>query len=209
METLTALLLLLFVWFGFLNHCGVFLLFFYFYFFKLGFPLHSKAANWKAVCKGITRFSLFFFFALTAKYKTNRLQCIGNSSFFLYRSEAPFQQTSVNKCFVQTGNLMLIPQMEESTCKHLSQMGNTTHSYPSLTHAALRSVPLWTHDVCRAVQRPELWSPSSLMPQMKAGAEMVSVLLKEKLVGLLGYCQHACCLLLFFLVAPLDCPSGC
>ncbi|XP_059683689.1 LOW QUALITY PROTEIN: protein SFI1 homolog [Gavia stellata] len=88
------------------------------------------------------------------------------------RSEAPFQQTSVNKCSAQTGNLMRTPQMEQSTCKCLSQMGNTTHSYPSLTHAALPSVPLWTHDTHRAVQRPELWSLSSFMPQMKAGAEM-------------------------------------
>ena len=31
----------------------------------MGFPLHSKAANWKAVCKGIRRFSLFFFFFFT------------------------------------------------------------------------------------------------------------------------------------------------
>ncbi|XP_075574799.1 protein SFI1 homolog [Pelecanus crispus] len=88
------------------------------------------------------------------------------------RSEAPFQQTSVNKCSAQTGNLKLTPQMEESTCKCLSQMGNTTHSYPSLTHAALPSVPLWTQDVHHAVQRPELWSPSSFMHQTKAGAEM-------------------------------------
>ncbi|KFZ67200.1 Protein SFI1, partial [Podiceps cristatus] len=87
-------------------------------------------------------------------------------------SEAPFQQTSVNQCSVQTGNLMLTSQMEESTCKYLSQMGDTTHSHPSLVHAALPSVPLWTHDVHCAVQRPELWSPLSFMPQMKAGAEM-------------------------------------
>ncbi|KAM6119980.1 protein SFI1 homolog [Phoenicopterus ruber ruber] len=88
------------------------------------------------------------------------------------RSEAPFQQTSVNKCSAQTGNLMLTPQMEESTCKCLSQMGNTTHSHPSLIHAALPSVPLWTRDVHRTVQRPELWSPSSFVPQVQAGAEM-------------------------------------
>ncbi|KAM6193627.1 protein SFI1 homolog isoform 2-T4 [Sarcoramphus papa] len=86
--------------------------------------------------------------------------------------EAPFQQTSVNKCSVQTGNLMLTPQVEESTCKCLSQMGNTARSCPSLTHAALPSVPLWTNDVHRAVQRPELWSPSSFMPRKKDGAEM-------------------------------------
>ena len=133
---------------------------------------------------------------------------IGTSSF-LYRPEAPFQQTSVNKCSAQTGNLMLTPQVEESTCKRLSQMGNTARSCPSLIHAALPSVPLWTNDVHCAVQRPELWSPSSFMPQKKAGAEIVSALLKEKLVCLLGCCQHACCLLLVFPMAPLNCPSGC
>ncbi|XP_074700216.1 protein SFI1 homolog isoform X4 [Strix aluco] len=78
------------------------------------------------------------------------------------RSEAPFQQPAVNKCSAQTGNLMLTPQMEESACKCLSQMGNTTHFYPPLTRAAVPSVPLWTQDVCCAVQRPEV----------KAGAEM-------------------------------------
>lgn len=142
---------------------------------------------------------IFPFFALPAKDKTNRLQCTGTSFFFLYRSEAPFQQTPVNKCSAQTGNLMPTLQMEESTCKCLSQMGNTTHSYPPLIHAALPPVPLWTHDMCHTVQRPDLQSPSSFMPQMKAGAEMVSILLKEKLALSLGYCQHACCLLLFFL----------
>ncbi|KFP54179.1 Protein SFI1, partial [Cathartes aura] len=93
------------------------------------------------------------------------------------RPEAPFQQTSVNKCSAQTGNLMLTPQVEESTCKRLSQMGNTARSCPSLIHAALPSVPLWTNDVHCAVQRPELWSPSSFMPQKKAGAEIKSALL--------------------------------
>ncbi|KAM6297922.1 LOW QUALITY PROTEIN: protein SFI1 homolog [Aegotheles albertisi] len=88
------------------------------------------------------------------------------------RSEAPFQQTPMNKCSAQTGNLMLTPQMEKSTCKCPSQMGNTAHSCPSLVRAALPSVPLWTHDMHHAVQRPELWSSSSFMPQMKAGAEM-------------------------------------
>ncbi|XP_054699715.1 protein SFI1 homolog isoform X1 [Grus americana] len=102
--------------------------------------------------------------------KTNRLQCTGTSSF-LHRSEAPFQQTSVNKCSSQTGNLMPTPQMEESTFKHSSQMGNITHSYPSLICAPLPSIPLWTQDVRHAVQRPELWSPS-FVPQIKAGAEM-------------------------------------
>lgn len=125
------------------------------------------------------------------------------SSF--YRPEAPFQQTSVNKCPGQTGNLMQTPEVEESTHKRLSQMGNTTRSYPSLVHA----LPLWTNDVHCATQRPELRSPSSFMPQMKAGAEMVSILLKEKLVCLLGYAQHACCLLLGFPVELLEWPSGC
>ncbi|XP_075023473.1 protein SFI1 homolog isoform X6 [Calonectris borealis] len=86
-------------------------------------------------------------------------------------SEAPFQQTSVNRCSAQTGNLTQTPQIEEGTRERLCQMGNISHSYPSLSHAALPSVPLWTHDVCRAAQRPELWSPSFFMPQMKAGAE--------------------------------------
>ncbi|KFP33720.1 Protein SFI1, partial [Colius striatus] len=102
------------------------------------------------------------------------LQSIRTSSFFLYRSEAPFQQISVNKCSAQTGNFMPTPQMEGSTCKCLSQMGNTAYSCPPLTHAALLSVPLWTCDVHRAVQRPELWS--SFKPQMKAGAEMSTLL---------------------------------
>ncbi|KFP98014.1 Protein SFI1, partial [Haliaeetus albicilla] len=102
------------------------------------------------------------------------------------RSEAPFQQTSVKKHSARTGNLMLTPQMEESTCKCISQMGNTSHSYPSLIHAALPSVPLWTNDVHRAVQRPELWSPSSFMSQMKAGAEMKE--LKSALLPLLVPC---------------------
>ncbi|KGL96182.1 Protein SFI1, partial [Charadrius vociferus] len=93
------------------------------------------------------------------------------------RSEAPFQQTSVNECSAQTGNLMPTLQMEESTCKCLSQMGNTTHSYPPLIHAALPPLPLWTRDMHHTVQRPELWSPSSFTPQMKAGAEMKSALL--------------------------------
>ncbi|KAM4649005.1 protein SFI1 homolog isoform 7-T9 [Amazona ochrocephala] len=84
------------------------------------------------------------------------------------RPEAPFQQTSVNKCPRQTGNLMQTPEVEESTRKCLSQMGNTTQSYPSLVHA----LPLWTNDVHCATQRPKLRSPSSFMPQMKAGAGM-------------------------------------
>ncbi|XP_009706871.1 PREDICTED: protein SFI1 homolog [Cariama cristata] len=88
------------------------------------------------------------------------------------RSGAPFQQTPVNKYSAQTGNLMLMPQMEESTCNWLSQMGNTTRSCPSLMHAALPSVPLWTDAAHRAVQRLELRPPSSFMPQVKAGAEM-------------------------------------
>ncbi|KAM9527055.1 protein SFI1 homolog isoform 3-T6 [Guaruba guarouba] len=82
--------------------------------------------------------------------------------------EAPFQQTSVNECPWQTGNLMQTPEVEESTRKCLSQMGSTTRSYPSLVHA----LPLWTNDVHCATQRPKLRPPSSFMPQMKAGAEM-------------------------------------
>ncbi|KAM8993403.1 protein SFI1 homolog isoform 3-T5 [Ara ararauna] len=82
--------------------------------------------------------------------------------------EAPFQQTSVNERPRQTGNLMQTPEVEESTRKCLSQMGNTTRSYPSLVHA----LPLWSNDVHCATQRPKLRSPSSFMPQMKAGAEM-------------------------------------
>ncbi|XP_014818370.1 PREDICTED: protein SFI1 homolog [Calidris pugnax] len=88
------------------------------------------------------------------------------------RSEAPFQQTSVDKSSVQRGSLMPTLQTEESTCKCVSQMGSATRSHPLLSPAALPSGPLWTHDVGRAVQRPELRSPSSFMPQIKAGAEM-------------------------------------
>ncbi|XP_010140267.1 PREDICTED: protein SFI1 homolog [Buceros rhinoceros silvestris] len=88
------------------------------------------------------------------------------------RSEAAFQQTSVNKCSAQSENFMPTPQMERSTCKCASQMGNTMQSCPSPTRAALLSVPLWTDDVRPVVQRPELWSPSSFVPQMRAGAEM-------------------------------------
>lgn len=100
----------------------------------------------------------------------------------------PFQPTDVNKCS-QNGNLMLTMEMEEDTCKRLSQLGSTTHCYSPLTHSALPSVPSRTSDVHCAVQKPELWSPSSFMPQVKAGAEMVSVLLKGKtsvLTGLLS-----------------------
>lgn len=81
------------------------------------------------------------------------------------RSEVPFQQTSVNKCPAQPGNLMLTPHMEESTCKCLSQMDNAAHPHCSLTCASL---PLWTH---RAGQGPELWSPASFMSHMKCGPE--------------------------------------
>ncbi|KFU95055.1 Protein SFI1, partial [Chaetura pelagica] len=91
------------------------------------------------------------------------------------RSEAPFQQTSVNKCSVQSGNLMLTPQMEVSPCKCLSQTGNTTQSCPSAVPAALLSVPLWTPAVHHPARSPKLWTPSSFVPQMKAGAEMVSM----------------------------------
>ncbi|XP_063272068.1 protein SFI1 homolog isoform X2 [Prinia subflava] len=84
------------------------------------------------------------------------------------RSEVPFQQTSVNKCPAQTGNLMLTPHGEESTCKCLSQMGNAAHAHPSLPCASL---PLWTQDMHHAGQGPELWPPVSFMSQMKAGSE--------------------------------------
>lgn len=123
------------------------------------------------------------FFALTAKDKTNSLQCTVTLSFFLHRSEVPFQQTSVNKCPVQTGNLTLTPHVEESTCKCLSQMGNAAHPHPSLTCASL---PAWTQGMPHAGQGPELWSPASFTSQMKAGSEEVSVLLKEQSVWVLG-----------------------
>ncbi|TRZ21002.1 hypothetical protein HGM15179_006183 [Zosterops borbonicus] len=83
-------------------------------------------------------------------------------------SEVPFQQTSVNKCPAQTGNLMLTPHMEENTCKCLSQMGNAAHPHPSLPCASL---PPWTQDMHRAGHGPELWSPASFMSQMKAVSE--------------------------------------
>ncbi|XP_064889268.1 protein SFI1 homolog isoform X8 [Columba livia] len=86
------------------------------------------------------------------------------------RSEVPFQQTSVNKCSAHTGNLVPVPQREESTCKCLPQTGNATHPYPSLIRAALPSVP--PRNVHRAVQRPELRSPLSFMSQMEVGVEM-------------------------------------
>lgn len=170
----------------------------------MGFPLHSKEAKWKVICKGITRFAPFF--ALTTKDKTKRLQCTEMFSIFLYRSEVPFQQTSVNKCSAHTGNLVPVPQREESTCKCLPQTGNATHPYPSLIRAALPSVP--PRNVHRAVQRPELRSPLSFMSQMEVGVEMVSVSLKETLVCSLSYCQCPCCLLQVFPVAPLACLSG-
>ncbi|XP_014109201.1 PREDICTED: protein SFI1 homolog isoform X2 [Pseudopodoces humilis] len=84
------------------------------------------------------------------------------------RSEVPFQQTSVNKCPAQTGNLMLTPHVEGNACKCLFQMGSAAHPHPSLTCASL---PLWTQDMHRAGQGPELWSPASFMSQMKAGSE--------------------------------------
>lgn len=144
------------------------------------------------------------FFALTSKDKTSRLQCTVTLSFFLCRSEVPFQQTSVNKCPAQTGNLMLMPHMEESTCKCLSQMDSAAHPHPSLTCASL---PPWTQDMHRAGQGPELWSPASFMSHLRAGSEEVSVLLKEQLVCVLGCCQQAHCSLLCFLVVLLNCPG--
>ncbi|XP_055561163.1 protein SFI1 homolog isoform X1 [Falco cherrug] len=90
----------------------------------------------------------------------------------LMRSEAPFQQTPANRCAAQTGDLVAAPRMEESTCKCLSQMSNTAHSCPSLIRAAPLSVPLWTHNTHHTAERPEPWSPSAFVPQMKAGAGM-------------------------------------
>ncbi|KFV63295.1 Protein SFI1, partial [Dryobates pubescens] len=91
------------------------------------------------------------------------------SSLFLYRSETPFQQTSVNRCSAQSGTLMPAPQLKES----LSGRGSATASRPALTPPALGSVLLWTRDVCCAGQSPEPWPPSPLLLQMEAGAEMV------------------------------------
>ncbi|XP_062446424.1 protein SFI1 homolog isoform X2 [Rhea pennata] len=98
-------------------------------------------------------------------------ELLGNS---FTRSETSFQQTVVNKCSAQAGPLMLSSQMEGRTCNQLSQVGSTTHAYPSLVCAALPSASMWTGDVHQAVQicpRPELWPPSSFMSQMKAEAE--------------------------------------
>ncbi|OXB64644.1 hypothetical protein ASZ78_008720 [Callipepla squamata] len=91
-------------------------------------------------------------------------------SFFLYRSEMPFQSTDVNKCSSQTGNLMM--DMEESSCKWLSQQGSTTHCYSYLAHSPLPSVPSRANDVHCAVQKPELRPPSSFMAQVKDRAQM-------------------------------------
>ncbi|XP_009082343.1 PREDICTED: protein SFI1 homolog, partial [Acanthisitta chloris] len=88
------------------------------------------------------------------------------------RSEVPFQQTPGNKRSAQIGSLMLTPHTEESTCTRLSQLGNATHCQPPLTPAALPSVPLWTHSVPCAGPRPELMSPASFMPRVKAGSGM-------------------------------------
>ncbi|XP_075291209.1 protein SFI1 homolog isoform X2 [Opisthocomus hoazin] len=87
------------------------------------------------------------------------------------RSEAPSGQTPVTQPSAQAGNLMPTPRTDESTCQSLSHVGNTAPSCLSLRHAALPPVPLWTRDVRRAVQRLQLWSPSSFVPPMNAGAE--------------------------------------
>ncbi|XP_042684455.1 protein SFI1 homolog isoform X4 [Centrocercus urophasianus] len=105
------------------------------------------------------------------------------------RSEMPFQPTDVNKCSSQNGNLMLTVEMEEDTCKRLSQLGSTTHCYSPLTHNALPSVPSRTSDVHCAVQKPELWFPSSFMPQVKPGAEMKG---GQPVRGQTGACSKAC-----------------
>ncbi|XP_014750146.1 PREDICTED: protein SFI1 homolog isoform X2 [Sturnus vulgaris] len=103
-----------------------------------------------------------------SKYRHLPLHPAEGGSFLRDLSEVPFQLTSVNKCPAQTGNLMLTPHVEESTCKCLSHMGNAAHPHPSLTCAPL---PLWTQDMHRTGQGPQLWSPASFMSQMKAGSE--------------------------------------
>ncbi|KAL2298571.1 hypothetical protein Nmel_015573, partial [Mimus melanotis] len=103
-----------------------------------------------------------------SKYRHLPLHPAEGGSFLRGLSEVPFQLTSVNKCPAQTGNLMLIPHVEENTYKCLSQMGNAAHPHPSLTCASL---PLWTEDMHRTGQGPKLWSPASFMSQMKAGSE--------------------------------------
>ncbi|XP_068013302.1 protein SFI1 homolog [Melanerpes formicivorus] len=95
-------------------------------------------------------------------------QLTSGGSALSHLSEAPFQQTSVNRCSAQSGALMPAPQLKES----LSGRGSATASHPALTPPALGSVLLWTRDVCRAGQSPEPWPPSPLLLQMKAGAEM-------------------------------------
>lgn len=104
------------------------------------------------------------------------------------RSETPFQPTDVKKCFSQNGNLMLTMEMEENTCKWLSQLGSTTHCYSSPTHTARPYVPSRTSDVHCVVQKPELRSPSSFMPQVKAGAEMRG---GKPVHGQIGACSQA------------------
>ncbi|XP_053938140.1 protein SFI1 homolog isoform X2 [Cuculus canorus] len=95
----------------------------------------------------------------------------------LTRSETPFQQMPANRCSVHAGSLMPAPQMEESTCRCLSPMGNTTHSYPPLPSASL-----WTHGVHCAQQET---LEKKLQPHLQP-----HLLLPEDFVGK-GSCQTA------------------
>ncbi|KGL74590.1 Protein SFI1, partial [Tinamus guttatus] len=95
------------------------------------------------------------------------------------RSETPSQRTVVNKCSAHVEHLVLSTQTEGSICNQLSQVGSTAHAHPSSVPAALPSAPAWPDDEHHTVQlcpRPELWPPSSFIPQMKAEAKKVSVL---------------------------------
>ncbi|XP_064024567.1 protein SFI1 homolog isoform X2 [Pogoniulus pusillus] len=83
-------------------------------------------------------------------------------------SEAPFHQTAVSRCSAQSGALVRAAQLEES----LSGTGSATASCPVLLPAAFTPAPLWASDVHWAGPSPQLWSPSPLLPQMKAGAEV-------------------------------------
>ncbi|XP_072207336.1 protein SFI1 homolog isoform X1 [Excalfactoria chinensis] len=105
------------------------------------------------------------------------------------RSETPFQLTDVNKSSSQNGNLMLTVEMQENTCKWLSQLGSTSHCYSSLTHTPLPSVPSRSSDVHCAGQKPELRTPSYFMPQVKAGAEMKG---GQPVHGQIGARSQAC-----------------
>ncbi|XP_031984380.1 protein SFI1 homolog isoform X5 [Corvus moneduloides] len=126
-------------------------------------PLHP--ADWGSVLCGLNAIQQARLPPRKPEFPLESLESKGLLGRPFTRSEVPYQQTCVNKCSAQTGNLMLTPHMEESTCKCLS------HPHPSLTCAALPSLPLWTQDMHCAGQGPELWSPASFMSQMKAGSE--------------------------------------